>query len=186
MRTQGEWDTHFMKQALGVAEMSDDRATKVGCVLVNSDHIQLASGTNTFPRGITVNGEDVELMIRLRERQVGTSVPDTVRDAKKAAIEARHERPAKYEWTEHAERNAIYAHARIGGPALLGCTAYVPWFPCVPCTRALIQVGMDRLVAYRPDFNHVKYGPDFRLAVEMLEEARVHITYMPEPEKVAA
>src|SRR5215470_5170402 len=53
---------------------------------------------------------------------------------------SRLERPHKYLWTEHAERNAIYAAARAGVP-LEGCRMYLSWFPCVDCARAAVQVG---------------------------------------------
>lgn len=47
--------------------------------------------------------------------------------------DARLERPLKYNFIEHAERNAIFSAARKQLP-LLGATMYVPWFACSDCT----------------------------------------------------
>lgn len=91
--------------------------------------------------------------------------------------EERHQRPAKYAWTEHAERNAIYQAAREG-VSLQGCEIFVPWYPCADCARAIIQSGISRMVAYPPDFNDPQWGSDFRLVEEMLHEAGVKITLL--------
>src|ERR1700719_2153770 len=115
-----DWDERFFNLARHVGEWSKDRSRKVGCVIVGPYHEIRGIGYNGFPRGI----DD-------------------------AAFE-RHERPTKYLWTEHAERNAIFQAARIGTP-LDGCTMYLPWFPCMACARAIVQVGIARLVALQPD-----------------------------------
>lgn len=65
-------------------------------------------------------------------------------------VPERHERPEKYYWAEHAERNAIYNAARIGTP-LKGCRAYVTMFPCMDCARGLIQIGCTQIIAPVPD-----------------------------------
>ena len=53
-------------------------------------------------------------------------------------------RPEKYDWIEHAERNAIYAAAREGRK-LMGATMYLNKFPCVECARAIAQTGITEL-----------------------------------------
>lgn len=126
---------------------SKDRSSKVGCILVTEDYRFLVKGYNGFPVG----------------------ADDT--------IEARHERPEKYFWNEHAERNAIYNAAR-NGIRIDHCRAYVNWFPCVDCARGLIQVGMVELIAYRPDFNHPQWGELFRKSAEMLSVCRIPVTFM--------
>ena len=174
---QRRHDEHFMKMAKGEAEMSKDRSTKVGCVIVK-DNITVASGYNGFPRGIYDSGEDLEPKLKAREWAVDSRIPEEKRKAAKDEIEARHDRPAKYKWTEHAERNAIFNNARVGGPSLLGSTAYVPWYPCVDCTRALIQVGVSTMVAYEPDFNDPRWGEDFRISKRMLAESGVVVRFL--------
>lgn len=54
------------------------------------------------------------------------------------------QRPEKYDWIEHAERNAIFAAARQG-VALNGSVMYLPGFPCVECARAIAQSGISLL-----------------------------------------
>ena len=145
------WDRRFMQEAELKASWSKDRSRQVGCVIVNDDDVVVSSGWNGFPRGIN---DDVE---------------------------SRHERPAKYEWTEHAERNAIYNAARIGVP-LKGTTMYCTLFSCAPCVRSIIQSGVVRLVCPEPDWNDSKYKESLEIAREMLKEAGVVIQwYYQEP-----
>jgi len=59
----------------------------------------------------------------------------------------RLERPAKYEYIEHAERMAIYQAARVGTPTL-GATLYCPWFACMDCARAIISAGIVEVVGH--------------------------------------
>jgi dCMP deaminase len=129
-----------MRLAQFVGEWSKDRSRKVGCVIVDAQLGVLAMGYNGFPRGIDDDSE------------------------------ARHARPAKYLWTEHAERNAIYHAARIG-VRLEGGTMYLPWFPCMDCARAIVQVGIKRLVAFRPDTTDAQWGEHFVAALQLFDEA---------------
>ena len=92
-------------------------------------------------------------------------VPDGI-----TARENRVTKPDKYFWIEHAERNAIYSAARQNIP-IEGMTMFINWWPCVDCTRAIIQSGIKKIVApRRPDFEHHRWGPHFRTSFEMLEE----------------
>jgi dCMP deaminase len=146
MSRRVDWDERFMQLALHIAGWSKDRSTKVGAVIVGDDHILRAIGYNGFPRGVDDEAED------------------------------RHERPLKYRWTEHAERNAIYNAARIG-VSLDDCTMYVAWFPCMDCARAIVQAGIARLVAIKPDVNHSTWGEDFQLALQLFDEAAVKVSW---------
>lgn len=138
---------YFMRQAEQAALKSKDRSSKVGCVIVSQNYRFLVKAYNGFPVG----------------------VDDT--------IEARHARPEKYFWTEHAERNAIYNAAR-NGIHLEHCRVYVNWFPCVDCARGLIQVGMTELICYRPDFNHPTFGASFVKAAEIMNSCGIPVTFM--------
>lgn len=141
-----KWDQRFLRIAQETAQWSKDKSRKVGCVIVGPSKEIRATGYNGFPRGV----ED--------------DVP------------SRHERPAKYLWTEHAERNAIYNAARHG-VALECCTIYLPWYPCVDCARAIIQCGIIEVVAVEPDWNDPKYGEEFRTAREMFNECDLLVRY---------
>jgi len=46
------WDKKFLDAATLVASWSKDPSTKVGCVITDDDHNQLAGGFNGFPRGV--------------------------------------------------------------------------------------------------------------------------------------
>ena len=82
-------------------------------------------------------------------------------------------RPGKYIWMEHAERNAIY-EAALKGYSLYGCKMYLNWFPCIDCTRAIIQSGIKYLIVpSKPDFDHYRWGEQFKISEMMLKEAKI-------------
>jgi dCMP deaminase len=140
------WDDRFMDLAKHVADWSKDRSTKVGCVIVGPHREIRSVGFNGFPRGIDDDVED------------------------------RHTRPHKYDWTEHAERNAIYSAARIGVP-IGGCSMYLPWFPCIDCARAIVQAGIVELVAMEPDLTNPQWGEQFVVSRALLIESAVGLRW---------
>lgn len=142
-----KWDERFLALAEHIAQWSKDRSTKVGCVIVDRHHNVISTGYNGFPRG----ADD--------------------------GVNARHERPLKYLWTEHAERNAIYNAARVG-VSLHETTMYLPWFPCMDCARAIVQAGIQRLVCQPPDYDDEKWGEGFEQAVCLFQEIGVSIEYL--------
>jgi len=144
-----DWDSRFMELARYIGRWSKDESRKVGCVIVGTGNEVRAIGYNGFPRG--VNDE----------------------------IEDRHERPLKYKWTEHAERNAIFGAARAG-IALLGCRMYLPWFPCMDCARAIVQCGVVQLICVKPDFSDPQWGDDFTVVPRLLEEGGVDLRFVTE------
>ena len=81
-------------------------------------------------------------------------------------------RPAKYDWTEHAERNAIFQAAREG-KATDGCTMVLPWFPCGPCARAIVQSGVKRVIAQYPDVDDPSWGADFKFGLALFKKAGI-------------
>jgi dCMP deaminase len=109
------------------------------------------------------------VIVNQRQRIVGTgynSFPSGVNDN----IPERQKRPTKYKWFEHAERNAIYnAVADVSNG-----TMYCQWLPCPDCARAIIQVGIQRLVVSSFEIPKRWLG-DIRVSVQMLKEARVAI-----------
>lgn len=91
--------------------------------------------------------------------------------------EDRWTRPMKYSYVVHAEMNAI-ANAARGGVKVENTICVVTMFPCVECCKVLIQSGIDTIVSEKPDFNHERWGVDFRLSLEMMEERGIHIIYI--------
>jgi len=79
----------------------------------------------------------------------------------------------KYFFTCHAEQNAIWNAAK----SLVGCTIYVPWFPCSDCAKAIIQAGIKKVVARRPDFKDPDWGQHFRIALQMFNECGVTVQW---------
>lgn len=145
-----DWDTYFFDLVRVASEKSKDRSTGVGAVIVGFDHEVRSLGYNGFPRGVDDD------------------------------IDERHERPAKYLWTEHAERNAIFNAARIG-TSLQGCSIYIDWEPCARCARAIIQAGIAQVVidgrgaAAKKKFWAERWAEDCAVGREMLKEAGVSV-----------
>ncbi len=150
-----DWNRRFMDMAEMVASWSKDRSRGVGAVIVGADKTIRSVGYNGFPRGLD---DDVE---------------------------CRHERPAKYKWTEHAERNAIYNAIRAHS-VITGCTIVIPWYPCADCARAIIQAGIVKVVSYRPNYEDPTWGEDFKMVDEMLAECEIEVEFIPGAMKEAA
>jgi dCMP deaminase len=144
------WNEYFFSLIKVIREKSKDPHTKVGCVIVGSANEIRSTGYNSFPRGIN------------------DDVPE------------RKERPAKYDYFEHAERNAIYNAARVGIP-LDGCTIYMQGLPCVDCARAVIQAGISKIVYDKEEWakgstaNYSSWREKIEISLEMLNEARVEV-----------
>jgi len=103
-------------------------------------------------------------------RSIGyNGIPRGVHDS-----EHRFQRPQKYKWVEHCERNAIYNAVRAG-ISIEGCTMYLMWFPCADCARAIIQSGITELVVPvgATERGRERWAEDFEVATTMLSEAGV-------------
>jgi dCMP deaminase len=144
------WDQKFLQLAIHISEWSKDTSTKVGCVIVGSTHEIISTGYNGMCRGVNDN------------------------------IPCRYERPAKYMWFEHAERNAIFNAARIGvsvNGTTLYCATSLLGPPCVDCTRAIIQSGITRVVCCEGSTDSFLWKPrwkeSFEVSVEMLNECGI-------------
>jgi deoxycytidylate deaminase len=86
----------------------------------------------------------------------------------------RLERPKKYAYMEHAERDVILEAARRG-VITDGATLYVPWYACADCARAIIGAGISRVVGHKQMF--LKTPERWRASISdgdaMLDEAGV-------------
>jgi dCMP deaminase len=142
-----DWDRRFINLARHIGGWSKDRSRKVGCVIVGPSNEIRSIGYNGFVRGADDENED------------------------------HHDRPAKYDWTEHAERNAIYHAAMLGTP-LRGCRMYLAWFPCVDCARAIVQCGLEELIAEEPDLGDPRWGEAFKVSLQLLTEADIRVRYL--------
>ena len=147
------WDDFWVMQAELSASKSKDDSVKVGCVLVTRDNDFITFGYNGFPRGV----DEVDRNGRLLSVRW-------------------HERPEKYKWVEHAERNAVYNAARMG-KSTLGAVAYMNYnpYPCADCARALIQAGVVEVVGPDRRFPGKGEGIHYHIdtSLEMFREAGV-------------
>jgi len=62
-------------------------------------------------------------------------------------VSVRGDKPEKYYWYEHAERNSIF-HCARNGIATKDTTLYSMGCPCSDCTRAIIQSGIKEVVIH--------------------------------------
>ena len=144
-----KWDLRLLELAKLVSTWSKDTSSQMGACITTSDRRILSVGYNGMCR------------------HVSDDVPE------------RHERPLKYKWFEHAERNAIY-NAAASGVSISGCTMHCMCTPCCDCARAIIQSGLSRVVWYEPSESiKSRWAEDLEIAKGMLTEAGVFFVEVP-------
>ena len=97
--------------------------------------------------------------------------PDGVQDT-----EERHAGNGRLVWQEHAERNAIFAAARVG-MATEGATLACSYFPCLECARAIVQSGIRHLHTLPPDLTDPVWGVSFGPSQAILREGGVQVHF---------
>lgn len=142
------WKDYFRNIVQQVKLKSKDQRTQIGALIVGKNNEIVSTGYNSFPRGI----DDTQ--------------------------QYRQERPEKYYWFEHAERNAIYNAARIG-VSTLDCTMYLTCgIPCADCTRGIINAGIRRIVCETSGGAvGEKWEEHTKRSLLMFQEAGVTIEY---------
>ena len=147
-----KWDRRFMEVAFLVASWSKDTSTKTGAIVVGPDREIRATGYNGLVRGVDDDKPE------------------------------RMERPTKYDFFEHAERNAIY-NACLTGTSLKGCVMYATHPPCTDCARAIIQSGIKTVVTneleVRNDITSQTWRDKLEYSRQMFEEAGVEYIVLP-------
>ena len=147
-----KWHLRFMEVAELVATWSKDTSTKTGAVVVGPDREIRATGYNGLVRGVDDNKPE------------------------------RLERPTKYDFFEHAERNAIY-NACLTGTSLKGCVMYATHAPCTDCARAIIQAGIAMVVTHKVEIDENTPQNTWRdklgYSREMFDEAGVEYLELP-------
>ena len=143
------WTEYFLGLAEQVKLKSKDQSTQIGAVIVGEDNEVLSTGYNSFPRGM----DDSKI-----ERQ---------------------ERPEKYFWFEHAERNAIYNAARIG-VSLKNSTIYLTsGLPCMDCARGIVNSGVKIIWCKRvcTTKNKEKWEESQSKSIQLLNECGVQVFF---------
>jgi len=84
----------------------------------------------------------------------------------------RLERPTKYDLIVHAEMNAIIQCAR-NGISPVGATMYSSFSPCIHCTLAIVQAGIQRVVTRSIDSSDEHWNDSIEKSISMLQEVGV-------------
>jgi dCMP deaminase len=139
------WDDYFMTMVYLAAMRSKDSSTHIGAVIVDDLNIVVSTGYNSFVRN--VNDDVLE----------------------------RQERPEKYFWFEHAERNAVYNAER----SIRNCRMYTNGVPCMDCARAVVQSGIKEVIVDKMwnDNNADKWVEHANRSLEMFQECGVKVRY---------
>jgi dCMP deaminase len=138
-----KWSKRFLRMAYQVASWSKDQSSQVGSVIVDENGMPLSFGYNGMPRGVNDD------------------------------LEERHQRPEKYNWFEHAERNAIYQARR----SLEESYIFVTHPPCPDCARGIIQSGIrfvtvDSKNGFGSDF-HKRMVDGYNVTMVMFKETGI-------------
>lgn len=142
-----KWDVRFIELAQHFSSWSRDPSTKIGSVAVSKDRQILSIGYNGFPRGIN------DLDERLNDR------------------------PTKYSYVVHAEKNLIY-NACLNGISLKDSILYVYGLPvCAECAKAVVQVGVKRVVCGFVEELNPRWIESTKLAEEIFKEVNLDFTY---------
>lgn len=143
------WTEYFLGIAEQIKLKSKDQSTQIGAVVVGEGRNILSTGYNSFPRGLDDS---------LQERQ---------------------ERPEKYFWIEHAERNAIY-NAALEGVSLKNSTIYLTsGLPCMDCARGIVNSGIKTVWCKRvcTTKNKEKWEESQMKSLQLLNECGILVYY---------
>ena len=142
------WVEYFRNLPHQVKLKSKDENTQIGAIIVGKDKEIVSTGYNSFPRGL----KDYE-----KERQ---------------------ERPEKYYWFEHTERNFnIQWFSRIG-VSTKGCTMYLSCGVPFRLSRGIINSGIIRIFCERGDVTKSKHWEEnYDRSWTMLERNGIDIQF---------
>jgi len=88
----------------------------------------------------------------------------------------RQDRPVKYFYFEHAERNAIYNCAREGISTEGSSLFIVPFSPCSDCARAVIQAGIKEVYVKNSKVEGIEHwNESIEIAGLMFKESGVQL-----------
>ena len=143
MTRQLIWDYRFMQLSETVASWSKDPSTKVGSAIIDSERRVISLGYNGFPRGVDDNADRY------------------------------YDKPTKYAFVCHAERNAL-----DNSPGSVeGATLYATLFPCNECCKSIIQRGIREVVTFAPQYEKSLLH-NHNIGITMLTEAQVKVRYV--------
>ncbi len=144
-RIRQPWNEYFMNIAIVLAERSSCDRAYVGAVIVNNDNRIIATGYNGSVGSKTPQCDDIGHVMR---------------DGHCIA-------------TLHAEINSI-AYCAREGISLKDSKIYVTHFPCLNCTKAIIQSGI-RTIYYLNDYRVDDYAQEL-LNMNHIETVKLTIS----------
>lgn len=142
-----KWPRRFLDLAYQVASWSKDPSTQVGAVVVDQQGHPMSFGFNGMPKGV----DDYD--------------------------ESRNERPTKYFYYEHAERNSIYLARR----SLEDCVMVVTHHPCPGCARAIVQSGISHLYIdhkHGAEWSRARDEEAYLASTAILKEGGVEVIFL--------
>lgn len=143
-------------------ETSHDPDTNVGALLVDPISMSFIADSNTLTYGIA------EL--------VDSHTPSLILiDPKENRKKKEAQRPFKYDYMEHAERNVIYKAAAQGRSAR-NLVMIAPYFSCVECSRAIVQTGIKLVIGHKKimDLTPERWKNSIKIGREIFDAAGVH------------
>ena len=148
----------LMAEAYAAAAESPDPSSQNGALIVSPGGQILVRECNRFPNGIEVTDELL------------------------------NDRNFKYKFIEHAERNAIYAHACDHSfMSTEGLFMVSPWAACPDCARAIVQSRIARLYVHkqRMDITAERWADEVSVGRAILEDGGVEIIEFDKPVRFA-
>ena len=115
------WDAAFLAVATIFMGRSKDPNTRNGACIVSPDYKKIAVGYNGFPRGCSD-------------------------DEFPWGAEGEHSWETKYDYAEHAERNAIDNTTFETEGSTMWIFSERGYFPCPSCARGILQHGIKNVV----------------------------------------
>jgi len=134
-------DEYFMGIVEAVSKRSTCLRHQIGAVLVNTNNYIIATGYNGAPKGLP---HCLDIGCLRNEQNIPSGEQQQICRAC------------------HAEQNAILQAVSYGG-ILTGATLYTLFYPCIICSKMIINVGISRVV-YRKEYPNELGKQMFRCA----------------------
>ncbi len=143
---EGEIHRIFLRNAYTYAQNnSDDSVTKVGAIIVSSSLDEI----------IACGANHFPSCLNPTKEQIS-------------------DRDWKYEHLIHAELSAILSAAKKG-KCTKSAVMYLPWIPCTPCAKAIIDAGIKQLIGHKDMIMKTpeRWWKSTDYALELLEKCGV-------------
>lgn len=151
MSNRPSWDEYFMDITERVATRATCPRLRTAATIVKDKRI-LTTGYNGSPHKKLPHCDDVGCLI-IKDHCVRTI---------------------------HAEENAILQAASVG-PPVQGADMYTLYFPCLKCMKAIIKVGIKRLIYKRGYERHkTEQKEEHQTATRMAKDAGLEIIKLKE------